>query len=244
VARVTNAEHRISGAKINDAFSKGADHAGKVASENERKFGRAVMAESHLPIGGVDTRRSHIDDHFSRASDGIRQIAKLNNLGLAKSLDVRGLHYAVIAGKARRVLFAVAAGELHISQDLADALRDAFHADTLQAPRRQNVYFPAEQPLQIYREAEIVVVSWPLEIDQKIEIALSVLSAGGIRTEERNSANRVLLKKLVISAQRAQDALPGEIIFRVLFHCRVRPWCTDVSFRQLRSPESSGTNVP
>src|SRR5438876_6706827 len=102
---------------------------------------------------------------------------------------------------------------LDIGQGLADAFRDAFHADTLQALRRQNVYFPAEQPLQIFRETEIVVVGWPLEIDQKIEIALSVLSADGIRTEERNSANRVLLKKLVIPAQRAQDALPGKIVF-------------------------------
>jgi hypothetical protein len=90
-----------------------------------------------------------------------------------------------------------------MGQSLADALRDAFHADTLQALRRQNVYFPAEQPLQIFREAEKVVVGWPLEIDQKIEIALSVLPAGCIRTGERNSANRVLLKNLVIPAQRA-----------------------------------------
>ncbi len=99
----------------------------------------------------------------------------------------------------------------------------------------KNVCFPAEQPLQIVREAEKVVVGWPLELDQKIETALSGLSAAGIRTEQRNSANRVLLKKLVISAQRAQDALPGEIVFRALFHCRVRLWCTDVSFRQLRA---------
>jgi hypothetical protein len=31
----------------------------------------------------------------------------------------------------------------------------------------------------------------------------------------------VLLKKLVIPAQRAQDALPGEIVFCALFYCRV-----------------------
>jgi hypothetical protein len=40
----------------------------------------------------------------------------------------------------------------------------------------------------------------------------------------------VLLKNLVIPAQYAQDALPVEIVFRALFHCRVLPWCTDVSF--------------
>src|SRR5436190_1440224 len=119
---------------------------------------------------------------------------------------------------------------LDIRQGLAYALRDAFHADTLQAVRRQNVHFPAEQSLQIFREAEKVIVGWPFEIDQKIEIALSVLAAGGIGAEERNCANAVLLKKLVILAQRAQNALPGEIVFRALFHCRVRPWCTDVSF--------------
>src|ERR1700736_5610065 len=133
---------------------------------------------------------------------------------------------------------------LDIGQGLADALRDAFHADTLQALRRQNVYFPAEQPLQIFRKAEKVVVGWPLEVDQKIEIALSVLSAAGIRTEQRNSANRVLLKKLVIPAQRAQDALPGEIVFRALVHCRVRPWCTNVSFRQLRTGRRKVLGMP
>src|SRR5262249_40403072 len=134
---------------------------------------------------------------------------------------------------------------LDIGQGLADALCDVFHADALQALRRQNVYLPAEQPLQIFREAEKVVVGWPIKIDQKIEIALSVLSAGGIRTEERNSATRVLLKKLVIPAQRTQDALPGEIVFCILLHCRVRPLCTDISFRQVRTRRRTvlGSNV-
>jgi hypothetical protein len=56
----------------------------------------------------------------------------------------------------------------------------------------------------------------------------------------------VLLKKLVIPAQRAQNALPGEIVFRPLLHCRGRPWCTDVSFRQLRTGrrKALGSNVP
>jgi hypothetical protein len=69
---------------------------------------------------------------------------------------------------------------LDIGEGLANAVRNAFHADTLQHRRRQNVHFPVEQPLQIFREAEKVVVGWPLEIDKKIEIALPVLSARGI----------------------------------------------------------------
>jgi hypothetical protein len=56
----------------------------------------------------------------------------------------------------------------------------------------------------------------------------------------------VLLKNLVIPAQYAQDALPVEIVFRALVHCRVRPWCTDVRFRQLRTGRQKvlGSNVP
>src|SRR6516162_11550019 len=107
---------------------------------------------------------------------------------------------------------------LDIGQGLADALRDTFHADALQPRRCQNVHFPPEQPLKVLREAEKVVVGGPFEVHEKIEVALFALPAGGVGTEERNPANRVLLKKVGILAQGAQDALPGETVLRVLFH--------------------------
>jgi hypothetical protein len=45
-----------------------------------------------------------------------------------------------------------------IGEGLPDAVSDAFHADALQTMRRQNIHFPAEQPLKILREAEKAVV--------------------------------------------------------------------------------------
>ena len=89
---------------------------------------------------------------------------------------------------------------LDIGQGLADILRDAFHADTLQASRGQNVYFPPERPLQNLRETKKVVIRGPLKIDEKVQIALSVLSASRKGTEECNSPNRVLFENLFISS--------------------------------------------
>jgi hypothetical protein len=89
---------------------------------------------------------------------------------------------------------------LDIGQGLADILRDAFHADTLQASRGQNVYFPPEQLFQILRETNKVVIRGLLKIDEKVQIALSVLSARRKGTEECNSPNRMLFEKLFISS--------------------------------------------
>src|SRR5262245_2364777 len=94
LARLADAEDRVSHLEISDAFADGADHAGKIPPQSERKLRLLVLADAHLPVRAVDAGGDHIDDHLARPGNGIRQVAILQDLRPAILLNESCFHRA------------------------------------------------------------------------------------------------------------------------------------------------------
>src|SRR5262249_48782006 len=92
LARLANAEHRIPSLEIGDSFADGADHAGKIAAEDQWKFRLLILAGAHLPIGGIDAGGMHVDDHLVRLRNATRQVAHSPLSRSATSLNESSLH--------------------------------------------------------------------------------------------------------------------------------------------------------
>ena len=95
LARLANAEHGVPNLEVGDPLADGADHAGKIAPEDQWKLRLLILAGAHLPIGGIDAGGMHIDDDLARPRDGIRQLAILQLARSAISLNKRSLHWSV-----------------------------------------------------------------------------------------------------------------------------------------------------
>src|SRR5262245_51180158 len=92
LARLADAEDRVSYLEIGDAFADGADHAGKIPPQSERKLRLLVLADAHLPVAAIDAGGDHIDDHLARPGNRIRQVAVFQDLGPAVLLNESCLH--------------------------------------------------------------------------------------------------------------------------------------------------------
>src|SRR5262249_37615473 len=77
----------VSYLEIGDAFADGADHAGKIPPQSERKLRLLVLADAHLPVGAVDAGGDHIDHHLARPGNGIRQVPVFQDLRPAVLLN-------------------------------------------------------------------------------------------------------------------------------------------------------------
>src|SRR5262249_16447127 len=54
LARLANAEHRTPNLEIGAPLADGADHAAKIAAEDQWKLRLLILAGAHFPIGGID----------------------------------------------------------------------------------------------------------------------------------------------------------------------------------------------
>src|SRR5262249_25607335 len=72
--------HGVPDPQVPDTFADGADHAGKIPSQDVGKFRLLVVADAHLPIGAIDAGSDDIDHHFARPGGRIGKIAVLQDL--------------------------------------------------------------------------------------------------------------------------------------------------------------------
>src|SRR5436190_21997155 len=92
-AAFQNAEHLIADAQVGDAFAERADHAGEIATEDQRKRRRlAVVVRAYLPVRAVEARREDIDDDLPRPRGWVRKVAVFDDLGSAELFDVGSFH--------------------------------------------------------------------------------------------------------------------------------------------------------
>ena len=92
LADVEDAEHRVADFQIADTGAGRGYRSGEIASENEGKRRLRVFAGPYLPVGGIDARRDHVDDDFTRPRNRVRHVAVLQNLGAAKFFNVDRFH--------------------------------------------------------------------------------------------------------------------------------------------------------
>src|SRR5207253_11014548 len=92
LSRLANAENGIANFEIRHRLADGADHAGKIAPQDQWKLRLRILAGTHLPIRGVHAGGMHIDYDLTRLSHRIGQISVFIELRIAKSIIAISLH--------------------------------------------------------------------------------------------------------------------------------------------------------
>src|SRR5262249_1445661 len=93
LTHIAHGKHRIADRNIADARAGRADHSGKVAPEHIGEVGlRIGLPSAHLPVGAVDAGTVNVDHDLARLRPRVGQIAVLELLWPAVSLNVDRFH--------------------------------------------------------------------------------------------------------------------------------------------------------
>src|SRR5712672_2164544 len=98
-AGLQNSEDRIAERKIDYTVTNGTDDAGEIPPEPQWKLRLLVLPEAYLPVGGIEARGEHVDDHFAWRGHGIGQVAINQDFRPAKSFDVDSLHQRTVSSR-------------------------------------------------------------------------------------------------------------------------------------------------
>jgi hypothetical protein len=92
VADIEHAEHLIADLHITDIGPDRGDRSGKVAAQDQGKFGLRIKAGAHAPIGTIDACRHYVDEDFAGTSDRIGKVTVLENVRSAEAFDKNCFH--------------------------------------------------------------------------------------------------------------------------------------------------------
>src|SRR5262252_5076913 len=93
LTHIAHAKHRIADRNIADARAGRADHPGKVAPEHIGEVGlRIGLPSAQLPVGAVDAGSVNVDHDLARLRHRVGQIAVLELLWTAVSLNEDRFH--------------------------------------------------------------------------------------------------------------------------------------------------------